>query len=83
MKNNLELVGKVVSDKGDKTIIVAIESRVKHPLYGKLIKKTKRYAAHDEKNEAKVGDEVIITSTRPISKTKTYTLVSVKEKSVD
>jgi small subunit ribosomal protein S17 len=83
MKNNLELVGKVVSDKGDKTIIVAIESRIKHPLYGKLVKRTKKYAAHDEKNEAKMGDVVRITPTRPLSKTKRYALVSVEEKSID
>jgi len=83
MKNNLELVGKVVSDKGDKTIIVAIESRIKHPLYGKLVKRTKKYAAHDEKNEAKIGDVVRITPTRPLSKTKRYALVSVEEKSID
>jgi small subunit ribosomal protein S17 len=78
-----ELLGKVVSDKGDKTIIVATETRKKHPLYGKIVKSTKKYAAHDEKNEAKVGDVVRIAATRPLSKTKRYTLVSVVEKSVD
>lgn len=78
-----ELLGTVVSDKGDKTIIVATEIRKKHPLYGKIIKSTKKYAAHDEKNEAKVGDVVRIAATRPLSKTKRYTLVSVVEKSVD
>ncbi len=83
MNSKLDLVGKVVSDKADKTIIVSIESHTKHPLYGKLIKKTKKYVAHDEKNEAKIGDVVRITSTRPLSKTKRYTLVSVVEKSVD
>ena len=78
-----ELLGKVVSDKGDKTIIVATETHKKHPLYGKIVKSTKKYAAHDEKNEAKVGDVVRIAATRPLSKTKRYTLVSVVEKSVD
>ncbi len=78
-----ELLGKVVSDKGDKTIIVATETRKKHPLYGKIVKSTKKYAVHDEKNEAKVGDVVRIAATRPLSKTKRYTLVSVVEKSVD
>ena len=78
-----ELLGKVVSDKNDKTIVVATETRKKHPLYGKIVKSTKKYVAHDEKNEAKVGDVVRIAATRPLSKTKRYTLVSVVEKSVD
>lgn len=83
MESKHELVGKVVSDKGDKTIIVEVETRSKHPLYGKIIKKTKNYAAHDEKNVAKIGDVVTIAPTRPLSKTKRYTLLSVIEKSVD
>lgn len=83
MENKHELIGKVVSDKNDKTIIVATEISTKHPLYGKTIKRTKKYAAHDEKNEAKLGDVVRIAATRPLSKTKRYTLVSVVEKSVD
>lgn len=83
MEKNLELLGTVVSDKAEKTIIVAVETKKKHPLYGKTIKRTKKYAAHDEKNEAKVGDVVKIAATRPLSKTKRFTLVSVVEKSVD
>ena len=81
-KNRQELTGKVVSDKGDKTIIVATETYMKHPLYGKRVKYTKKYAVHDEKNIAKVGDTVRIVATRPLSKTKSYELVSVTEESV-
>lgn len=81
-KNKQELTGKVVSDKGNKTIIVAIETYRKHPLYGKRVKYTKKYAVHDEKNIAKVGDIVRIVATRPLSKTKRYELVSVTEESV-
>ena len=81
-KVRLELTGKVVSDKGDKTIIVATETYKKHPLYGKRVKYTKKYAVHDEKNEAKVGDIVLIAATRPLSKTKRYELVKVTEKAV-
>jgi len=83
MEKKQELLGTVVSDKGNKTIIVATVTSKKHPLYGKIIKSTKKYAAHDENNEAKVGDVVRIAATRPLSKTKRYTLVSVVEKSVD
>ena len=81
-KNRQKLTGKVVSDKGDKTIIVATETYMKHPLYGKRVKYTKKYAVHDEKNIAKVGDTVRIVATRPLSKTKRYELVSVTEESV-
>ena len=77
-----ELVGKVVSDKNDKTITVLVETYKKHPLYGKRVKYSKKYAAHDEKNEAKVGDTVRISMTRPLSKTKRYELVQVVEKAV-
>ena len=83
MEKKQELLGTVVSDKVNKTIIVATVESKKHPLYGKIIKSTKKYAAHDENNEAKVGDVVRIAATRPLSKTKRYTLVSVVEKSVD
>ena len=72
-----ELVGKVISDKNDKTITVLIETYKKHPLYGKRVKYSKKYAAHDEKNIAKVGDTVRIISTRPLSKTKRYELDKV------
>ena len=71
------LVGKVVSAKNDKTITVLVETHKKHPLYGKRVKYSKKYAAHDEKNIAKVGDTVKIRSTRPLSKTKRYELVEV------
>ncbi|MBQ6687062.1 MAG: 30S ribosomal protein S17 [Bacilli bacterium] len=72
-----ELTGKVVSAKNDKTITVLVETYKKHPLYGKRVKYSKKYTAHDEKNVAKVGDTVKIRSTRPLSKTKRYELVSV------
>lgn len=81
-KTRQELLGKVVSDKGDKTIIVATVTYKKHPLYGKRVKYTKKYAAHDEKNEAKIGDTVKIVATRPLSKTKRFSLVEVVEKAV-
>ncbi|MCI8394914.1 MAG: 30S ribosomal protein S17 [Bacilli bacterium] len=72
-----ELIGKVVSAKNDKTITVLVETHKKHPLYGKRVKYSKKYTAHDEKNIAKVGDTVKIRSTRPLSKTKRYELVTV------
>ena len=72
-----ELVGKVVSAKNDKTITVLVETHKKHPLYGKRVKYSKKYTAHDEKNVAKQGDTVKIRSTRPLSKTKRYELVEV------
>ena len=72
-----ELVGKVVSAANSKTITVLVETHKKHPLYGKRVKYSKKYAAHDEKNVAKVGDTVRIRATRPLSKTKRYELVEV------
>ena len=66
------LVGTVVSDKTDKTVTVKVERKVKHPLYGKIIRRSKKYHAHDEANEYKPGDTVRIEETRPISKTKTW-----------
>ena len=81
-KRNVELIGKVVSDKNDKTITVLVETYRRHPLYSKRVKYSKKYTAHDEKNEAKVGDTVKIRMTRPISKTKNYELVSVVSKAV-
>ena len=75
------LIGTVTSDKRDKTITVSIVNRETHPLYRKQFTKTRKYTAHDEKNEAKVGDRVQIAMTRPISKTKAYTLVKIIEKS--
>ena len=73
-------VGKVVSNKMDKTIVVAIEDNVKHPLYGKIIKTTKKFKAHDELNECGIGDKVMIMETRPISKDKNWRLVKIIEK---
>ena len=66
------LVGTVTSDKTDKTVTVLVERKVKHPLYGKIIRRSKKYHAHDEKNEFKPGDIVRIEETKPISKTKTW-----------
>ena len=74
------LVGRVASDKMDKTIVVAIEDSVKHKLYNKVIKRTIRVKAHDEKNEANVGDRVKIMETRPLSKDKRWRLVEIIEK---
>ena len=73
-------VGKVVSNKMDKTIVVAIEDNVKHPVIGKIVKKTNKLTAHDENNEAGEGDTVKVMETRPLSKTKRWRLVSVVEK---
>ncbi|MBQ3293600.1 30S ribosomal protein S17 [Candidatus Saccharibacteria bacterium] len=75
------LVGIVSSDKRDKTITVSIENRETHPLYRKQYTKTRKYTAHDEKNEAKLGDKVEIAACRPLSKTKSFKLVKVLERS--
>ncbi len=72
--------GIVVSDKMDKTIIVRVERMAEHPLYGKRIKRAKKYAAHDANNECKMGDEVRIRETRPLSKTKRWELVEITRK---
>ena len=77
-----QIIGTVVSDKNDKTIIVKVETRKKHPLYGKLVKVSKKYVAHDEENRAKVGDKVRIIETRPLSKTKRFELVEIVEEAV-
>ena len=83
MERNLRKTrtGKVVSDKMDKTITVAIENHVKHPLYGKIVKKTYKLKAHDENNECKIGDTVKVMETRPLSKDKRWRLVEIIEKS--
>lgn len=73
-------VGRVVSDSMDKTVVVAVETLVRHPLYGKTIKRTTKLYAHDEDNQCGVGDVVQIMETRPLSKTKRWRLVSVVEK---
>ncbi|MBP6731752.1 MAG: 30S ribosomal protein S17 [Chitinophagales bacterium] len=82
MERNLrkERTGLVTSDKMDKTITVSIERKVKHPIYGKFVKTTKKFKAHDEKNDAKTGDTVKISETRPLSRTKRWRLVEVVER---
>ena len=71
--------GKVVSDKMDKTIVVAVENHVKHPLYKKIVKKTYKLKAHDENNECRIGDTVKVMETRPLSKDKRWRLVEIME----
>ena len=73
-------VGRVVSDKMDKTIVVAVENHVKHPVIGKIVKRTYKLKAHDENNECKAGDRVKVMETRPLSKEKRWRLVTVVEK---
>jgi len=82
MERNLrkERTGLVRSNKMDKTITVMVERKVKHPLYGKFVKKSTKFHAHDEKNECSIGDTVKIMESRPLSKTKTWRLVEVVEK---
>lgn len=72
--------GRVVSDRMDKTITVAVDRQIKHPIYGKFITKTTKYLAHDEGNDAHIGDKVQIMSTRPLSKRKTWRLVEILER---
>ena len=82
MERNLrkERIGKVVSDKMQKTITVLVERKVKHPIYGKFVRKTSKFAAHDENNDCGVGDTVRIMETRPTSKNKRWRLVEILEK---
>ena len=82
MERNLRKtrIGKVVSDKMDKTIVVAVENHVKHPLYGKIVKKTYKLKAHDENNECGIGDTVKVMETRPLSKDKRWRLVEIIER---
>ena len=75
-----EITGKVVKNKMDKSIVVSVERKVKHPIYGKFVKKTSKFMAHDEKNEAGVGDVVQLMETRPLSKNKRWRLVQIIEK---
>ena len=84
MERNLRKVrtGKVVSNKMDKTIVVAVENHVKHPLYGKIVKRTYKLKAHDEKNECNIGDTVRVVETRPLSKDKRWRLIRIVEKAV-
>ena len=82
MERNLRKtrIGKVVSDKMDKTVVVAVEDNVRHPLYGKIQKRTYKLKAHDEKNECGIGDRVKVMETRPLSKDKRWRLVEILEK---
>jgi small subunit ribosomal protein S17 len=75
-----ERTGLVMSDKMDKSIVVMVERKVKHPMYGKFVKKTTKFVAHDEKNECNIGDTVRIMETRPLSKNKCWRLVEIIEK---
>ena len=81
-KRNLrkERIGQVVSSKMDKSVTVAIERKVKHPIYGKFVKTTTKFMAHDEKNECNVGDTVSIMETRPLSKNKRWRIVEILER---
>lgn len=81
-RNGRTLVGTVVSDKSDKTIIVRVESTMKHPLFKKIVRRHKKYAAHDPNNECRIGDKVQIVEFRPLSRTKRWHLVSILEKAV-
>ena len=82
MERRKEFVGKVVSNKNDKTITVVVETYKKDPLYGKRVKSSKKYAVHDESNKAKVGDTVRIVETKPISKTKYFYLKEIVKEAV-
>lgn len=82
MKKSNQIIGRVISDKNDKTITVVVETYRTDSLYGKRVKYTKKYTAHDEANVAKVGDKVLIEETRPLSKMKRYRLIEVLEKAV-
>lgn len=81
-KRNLrkERIGVVTSDKMDKSIVVSVERKVKHPKYGKFVKKTKKFVAHDETNDCNIGDTVKIMETRPLSRTKNWRLVEIVER---
>lgn len=79
-KARKERTGRVISDKMDKSITISVERRLKHPLYGKFVKHTKKFMAHDENNECKIGDLVKIMETRPLSKNKRWRLVEIIEK---
>jgi small subunit ribosomal protein S17 len=80
--NRKEIVGKVTSDKRDKTITIIVERKIKHPLYGKVMKKSKKFQAHDEKNECNEGDIVKVMETRPLSKTKRFRLIEIVQRAI-
>ena len=75
-----ERIGIVASDKMDKTVVVRVDTRVRHPLYGKITSISKKFKAHDEKNEARIGDKVLIAETRPLSRDKRWRVVEILEK---
>jgi small subunit ribosomal protein S17 len=79
-KNQRQLTGRVVSDKMEKTVTVLVERQVMHPVIGKVVKRTKKYHAHNEGNDAKLGDKVVIEECRPISKTKAWKVAKVAER---
>jgi small subunit ribosomal protein S17 len=83
VKHRKERTGEVISDKMNKTIVVRVERRFRHPRFKKVVTQFKKFYAHDEKNEAKIGDRVLIQETRPLSKTKSWQLVQVIEKNAD
>lgn len=78
--NRKTRIGRVVSDKMEKTVVVAVETKVRHPLYGKTVNRTTKFKVHDENNEAKINDRVLIMETRPLSKDKRWRLVEIVEK---
>lgn len=78
--NKKTTIGKVVSDKMEKTIVVAVEDKVRHPLYGKIMNRTKKFKVHDENNSAHLNDKVLIMETRPLSRDKRWRLVEIVEK---
>ena len=80
--NKRTLIGRVVSDKMDKTVTVLVERKVKHPMYGKVMVRSKKYHAHNEGNSAKAGDLVEIVETRPVSRTKSWAVTSVLQKAI-
>ena len=79
-KNRRQLTGRVVSDRMDKTVTVVVERQVMHPVIGKVVKRTRKYHAHNEGNDAKMGDKVVIEECRPISKTKSWKVAKVAER---
>jgi small subunit ribosomal protein S17 len=78
--NRKTKIGRVVSDKMDKTVVVAVETKVRHPLYGKTVNRTTKFKAHDENNEANINDRVLIMETRPLSKDKRWRIVEIIER---
>ena len=78
-----ELVGVVVSDKMDKTVVVSVENRTSHPKYGKIVVRTRRYKAHDENNDCRMGDRVKIQETRPLSRTKRWNLIEILDRAIE